>query len=186
VTSPIVFLDTETTGLALDDEVWDFAAVRREPDGSLFSMHTYVRHDPAKAARLPESFRDDHGARFDAARAMSPADFAGWVRPLFEGRPHLVGAVPDFDVRHLRRLLGTNGYDDPWHYHLIDVETLAVGFLAGRAYLTGERTPALPWDSDELSRALGVEPPGDGVRHTAMGDVTWSMQMFDVVTGGAL
>ena len=33
MTAPIVFLDTETTGLALDDEVWEFAGIRRDETG---------------------------------------------------------------------------------------------------------------------------------------------------------
>ncbi len=187
----LVFLDFETTGLTTDDEPWEFAAVRREPYGPEQSWHAFLTHDTAKAERLPMEFQDDHALRYDPMQAMDPLGFAEWVQLLFRGRPHVVGAVPDFDARHLRKMLGTNGFTDPWHYHLIDVETLAVGYLegvaaAGRAEVDESITSgiALPWDSDDLSRALGVEPPGDGVRHTAMGDVRWTMQLWDAVMGG--
>ena len=29
-TPPLVFMDTETTGLSLADDIWEFAAIRRE------------------------------------------------------------------------------------------------------------------------------------------------------------
>jgi hypothetical protein len=30
----LVFLDTETLGLGIDDPIWEIAAIRREPDGT--------------------------------------------------------------------------------------------------------------------------------------------------------
>jgi len=78
---------------------------------------------------------------------------------------------------------------EPWHYHLIDVENLAVGYLFGRHPVTQAlKVPdpvlALPWDSDRLSEQVGVTPPTDE-RHTAMGDVRWAMALYDACTGGA-
>jgi hypothetical protein len=58
-----------------------------------------------------------------------------------------------------------------WHYHLIDVEALIAGRLA----------IAPPWKSDDLSRAIGVEPPSDQDRHTAIGDARWVKQMYEAV-----
>lgn len=34
MTAPIVFLDTETTGTTSVDQIWELAAVRRDPDGT--------------------------------------------------------------------------------------------------------------------------------------------------------
>lgn len=45
--------------------------------------------------------------------------------------------------------------------------------------------PALPWRSDELSRLIGVEPPGEAERHTALGDARWAARAWDAVMGGA-
>ena len=45
MTAPLVFLDTETTGLALDDDIWEFAAIRREPDGTEARLHLFERRD---------------------------------------------------------------------------------------------------------------------------------------------
>ena len=67
------------------------------------------------------------------------------------------------------------------HDHLIDVENLAVGYLAG----IGEtpRIP-LPWDSDALSAAVGVDPEWFR-RHEAMADAEWARAIYDRVMGAA-
>jgi hypothetical protein len=184
--SPLVFLDVESTGLdPVRDEVWEVAAVRYEPDGRVTFNHSwFVEHSLHRTALLPAPFRADHDARYDARRAMTQEQTAAVLVDVFrphvgaEGpvRPHLVGAVPSFDEAFLRRLLKGSS---PWHYHLVDVETLAVGFLAGED--PGAWQP--PWRSDDLTRALGLEPPAPGVRHTAMGDVDWTIAVYDAVLG---
>ena len=181
MTTPLVFMDTETTGLALDDDIWEFAAIRREGDGSHdYPLHLFIEHDPDKAAKLPESFRRDLESRFDPHFAVSPRDAARLIahilRPGERGKAHVVGAVPNFDTERVALLLTAHGLTPPWHHHLIDVENLAVGFARGRF----RADPPLPWDSDDLSRTVGVEPPGDG-RHTAMGDAMWARDIYDRV-----
>lgn len=188
MTAPLIFLDFECTGLRLDDEPWEFAAIRREPDGTETEWHTFIEHDARRAALLPEPFASDHAKRYDPQKSVTRDGFARWVWPLFEGKPHIVGAVPDFDVTHLRALLDTNRIADRWHYHLIDVETLAVGYLRGYAVQNGVHVDSqddlvLPWDSDALSLQLDIEPPGEGVRHTAMGDVLWTRAIWDRIMG---
>ena len=182
-TAPIVFMDTETTGLALTDDIWEFAAIRREGDGSPdYPLHLFVEHDPEKAAALPESFRLDLQARFDPDAAVSPRDAARLInaitRPSANGaKAHIVGAVPNFDTERLALLLNAHGITPRWHYHLTDVETLAVGQCAG---MSG--TMLLPpWDSDAVSEQIGVQPPTDR-RHTAMGDAEWARAIFDHVS----
>lgn len=176
--SALIFMDTETTGLSLDDDVWEFAAIRREPDGSETRTHLFIHHDPAKAAKLPPLFFADYSTRYDAEQAVNIEDAAHRIADLFHDRPHVVGAVPNFDTERLAVLLNRFGRRPGWHYHLIDVENLAVGYLAG----TGGSIP-LPWNSDDLSRACGVEPPAVG-RHTAMGDAEWAMALYDKVMDG--
>lgn len=183
MSAPLIFLDVETTGLDPDDEVWEFAAIRREPDGSETTLHLFVEHDPNRAARLPERFLTDYHARWPgwhartrrADAAVQIADFLG-RRPGGE-RPHLIGAVVSFDAGHIERLLRAHitMTRPPWHHHVMCVETLAVGWLAAR----GTKV-VLPWESDDLSRLCGVEPPGDD-RHTAAGDADWAMRWFDAL-----
>lgn len=38
--------------------------------------------------------------------------------------------------------------------------------------------PDLPWDSDNLSRMVGVDPDRFD-RHTAMGDALWTQAIYD-------
>lgn len=79
--------------------------------------------------------------------------------------------------------------DSPTAGALIDVEALAVGYLAGLAEFQGYDAfaglPSLPWSSDDLSRALGVEPPKAGERHSALTDARWARRIYENIIGGA-
>jgi hypothetical protein len=171
----IVFLDTETTGLSLTDDIWDFAAIVREPGEPDREVQTYVRHDFAKAQRLPESFLGDYRARYDHDLALTGYQAARLIADLTADRAHIVGAVPNFDTERLGRLLAFYDIKPAWHYHLIDVENLIVGYLAGKGTVL---TP--PWDSDHLSAAVGVIAPKEE-RHTALGDARWTRDIYDAV-----
>ena len=123
--------------------------------------------------------------------ALHPGDSIYRFADLVRGR-HLVGAVPSFDAERLGVLARRHidPIDLPWHYHLIDVETLAVGFLCGLgALLTDYRRPSwwklreLPWHSDELSRGVGVQPPAPDERHTALADARWAKRLYEAVLG---
>jgi hypothetical protein len=177
--SALVFMDTETTGLSLEDDIWEFAAVRREEDGTESELHLFIEHDPNKCARLPESFRADHGQRFPSAcsgRVDSRSYAANVIANFTQNKAHIVGAVPNFDTERLTMLLRDHGGRKPeWHYHLIDVETLAIGAL-----VSGGTAVELPWDSDAISNLVGVHVRIEE-RHTAMGDVRWAMQIYDAV-----
>jgi hypothetical protein len=201
VTAPVVFLDTETTGLdRASDDIWEFAAVRRDRAG-VSTWYCQVEHDLAKAAQLPDRFRADHDARYDPDLALTRDQFTELIGRVFETpdgagyheRPHVVGAVPDFDLTIIERVIGRHGNDVPWHHHIADVENLAAGYLQG--VIAGQRDhrrglglpdrepfPSPPWDSEALSRAIGVDPDQYS-RHTAMGDVLWAMAIYDTVMG---
>lgn len=205
MTSPLVFIDTETTGLSLADDIWEFAAIRRETDGTETEDHIFIAHDRAKCARLPESFRDDHYDRYRDHRAVTRREACHVFAELFRAedgvRPHVVGAVPNFDTERIA-LMVRKEYPlwQPlgWHHHLIDVENLAVGYLAGLRRFDGHEckrgvktfsvetafTDALtpPWKSDDLAAALGVTI-AESERHTAMGDARWAMRIYDAVMG---
>lgn len=190
--SRLVFLDTETT--SLDDtygEVWEIGAIARTP-GQPDSEHlwqiwpdlTTANPDSLRIGRFYERrlARPDQAVKvFSETRLepTTPAEIAHTLAVLLRGA-HVVGAVPDFDYRFLRRLLARYGQCWTAHYHLIDVETLAVGWLhgTGRAGEVGD----LPWDSKALSRAVGVDPAVFDA-HTALGDARWVRAIHDAVTG---
>jgi len=184
--SRLVFLDCETTGLSLNDDVWEFACIVREPGHEDVEIQTFVKHDVEKARLLPKSFFDDYCDRYDDDLAITPQHLARLLPGIFADRAHVVGAVPNFDTERLSILLERNGEQAPWHYHLICAENLAVGYLAGlnAVHLLEGPLPALPWDSDELSARLGVVAPVQA-RHTALGDARWARDIYDAVMGGA-
>lgn len=208
--SDIVFMDTETLGTHIDAPIWEFAAIRRNYyDGGVVKeheLHMFIHHyakpwltgDDA----LPERFQVDYRQRFDAGAAYGKSGAAEVIAGFLAGKPHIVGAVPNFDTERIsHQLLRPSHIPDPWHYHLIDVEALVMGYLNGvaaravdEARMRGEEpNPAWvdrqgrgrpPWKSDELSAAVGVDPEQFD-RHTAMGDVLWVKAQYDAVMGGA-
>jgi len=187
----VVFLDTETTGLnPLTDHVWEVAALRCELGQPAEALHFLVDNAPPGDEYLASKFAADYRARYNPERAVVRAVAATRLRDIFRGRAHMVGAVPSFDAERLGVMRRLAGFDepDPWHYHLIDVEILAVGYLRAKrkfgAYRPGqiEEALALPYDSNLVSRAVGVEPD-EFDRHTAMGDVLWAKAIYDAVMG---
>lgn len=181
----LIFLDTETTGLSLEDDIWEFAGIRRSPDGAETRLHLFIQHDWKKCSRLPESFRRDHEARFPSpdvalGKGRAAAQIIDFLaRRDDEPKPHVVGAVPNFDTERLALLLKSqqSEWEPTWHHHLIDVENLAVGWLAGTS---AGVTP--PWDSDALSMSIGIDPK-EFRRHEAMADAEWAMAIYDRVMG---
>lgn len=171
----LVFLDTETLGLDPTAPVWEFAAIRRAADGTTTERQCFIDHRPAGwLDEMPERFAADYRTRFDPAAALDEAEAAAEVHRITAGA-HVVGAVPSFDTERLAQLLRRNGIEPAWHYHLIDVENVIVGWLAH----FGRLHPP-PWKSDDLSLAVGVDP-ARFARYTARGDVLWTIAQFDAV-----
>lgn len=198
----LCFLDTETLGIDLDAPIWEIAAIRRDAvTGEETDLYLQVQHDPGGwLAKLEEDgpdFADDYRSRYRADVALSPAEAAKAVWE-FTQRAHIAGVVPSFDTTRIEhQLLAPAGLATTWHYHLIAVENLALGWMHGvaaraidEARMRGEapdqalmnRNRGGSHSSDGLSRALGVDP-ADYRRHTADGDVRWTMAMYDVITG---
>ena len=208
MSTPIVFIDTETTSLRPDRRAWDIAMIRRDEHGAEVEAQFFVhitdldlgnadqfsldvgrfweRHPDAERVRdggriFYDPWAVDEGSAWDVPEGtvVGAAD-AAHIVSAFTHRAHLVGAVPNFDAEVLAALLRDNWLTPSWHYHLVDVETLAVGWLARDG-----RAPAPPWRSDDVAAALGVDAPGDGELHTALGDARWARRIYDRVMGGA-
>lgn len=175
----VVFLDTETTGLdPRSEELFEVAVVTEAGDWRVWHLEPRpdtVRemHPKAAAVNRYHERTAQPGWEWDDRRTAA-AEMFDWL----DGK-HIVGAVPDFDTRFLTAFYDSLGWKPPrWHYHLIDVETLAVGYLRG----LGRDVP-MPWDSDDLSRRIGVEPPGEEHRHTALGDAIWAARIYRAIVG---
>ena len=165
MSAPLVFLDLETTGLdPARDQVWEFAAIRREADGTEARHHAFVRHYRRRHDDMPERFRVDLEARCDPDAAIHIAEFQALLAEVLAGMPRIVGACPWFDTGFLAQ------YVRPcWSHRLIDVETLAAGHQ-------GRLMDGLA----DAAASLGIENPA---AHTAMGDAETAMRIYDAVMG---
>lgn len=190
MTAPLCFVDTETTGVHPGRRAWEIAIVRRGHFGHEEEWLAQVEDVDLSAA---DPFGLKIGGFYDRhwhyrlsgtpdGEILSENEAAAKVEYLTRGA-HLVGAVPSFDAEVFGDMLRRHKLIPAWHYHLIDVEALAVGYLHGRRRATDTLDVPLPWKSDDLSRAVGVEPASDDERHTALGDARWAMRIYDRVTG---
>ncbi|WP_165854449.1 3'-5' exonuclease [Streptomyces sp. V2] len=188
----IAFVDTETTGLdPIYHKVWEVAVIRREADGTetehLWQIRP-ARHELAGAdpealriSRFEERFAVPAGAWAAdmLTNTPTPMEFLDAARQIFKALTGtvMVGSNPHFDASMLHRLLQTGR--DPWHYRPVCIATMAA------IHLGPEKAGPMPWSSYKLSRTLGIEPPADGVAHTALGDARWARDVYDAVMGGA-
>jgi len=179
----IIALDTETTGLdPATEEVFEIGAVDIDT-GQEFQWRIQPL-DETVARMHPKAVEVNRYHERTAASDWTwddTEDVVSEVYHLLHGN-HMLGAVPDFDARHLTALFANVGHVAPrWHYHLIDVEAMAVGWLAGAGDVGDEPLP-LPWDSDDLSRRVGIEPPSGDDRHTALSDARWAAHLYLAMT----
>lgn len=214
----LAFVDTETTGLdPVRHQIWECAVIVRGPvptglrpdELGDYPVRWFLPVDVSRADPVALDIggfheRHPHGRDWNGRGVLtSPALFAKTFAALTQG-VHLVGAVTSFDEERLRRLIVgqspfvKGGLEHGWHYHLVDVENLAAGYLAHKAramnaaaagedWKVGQAEGLLeaarpPWDSEELSRALGVDPDRFD-RHTALGDAQWARAFYDTVMG---
>lgn len=194
----LVFLDCETTSLRRDCRIWEIGLILRRPGLEQRENHWFIRAEDLDLGnadpfsldigtfyqRHPQMIRQIAGSGMPKPEAEVLAEVERVCR-----KAHIVGNVVNFDTQRLDARMAACGILWNAHYHLIDVEALAVGYLAGQAALTGNpgsriqlHVPGLPWDSEELSAALGVKVPEED-RHTALGDARWAMAMYDAVMG---
>lgn len=189
---PVVFVDTETTALDRDlRQIWEVALVTAE--GTEHVWHLPVDLSKADPISLSMNGFHDRYNNWDTPPEDWPyyrREFASEFEQLTRGL-HLVGACVNFDELSLWRLLRDHGQTPMWHYHLGDVENMAVGYLASgvtpRAWPgTGFDYPRdlhrPPWDSRLLSLAVGVDPERFD-RHTALGDALWAKAIYEAVMG---
>lgn len=193
----LAFIDTETTGLDPDRHaVWEIAVIIRNPNQPDWEHHWQIRQPELHLTRVAQPEALNIGRYYD--RMAIPDDyFVGQIggdgKPV--GMSHktlaydltrildgavLIGSNPAFDAAFLRVFLDG---DTPWHYRTIDVATLAAGFMwAQEPELMAKDTK--PISSRWLSRQVGVEPPGEDVAHTALGDARWARDVYDAITRG--
>ena len=179
----LIFLDTETTSLdRRTREIWDLAYIIRDDDhndvekqwflpvslreadpislkiGNYYQRHPSPMHSRGDARSISNSLVDPHGLWREVASDLRDAI--------------IVGAVPSFDEETIADTLhGRNGLQPTWHYHLVDIETLAAGALGMEP----------PWDFDEVLARYGLAQHDD--RHTALGDARLVRDLYDAWKG---
>lgn len=179
----ICFLDTETTSLRPDRRAWEVAIIVRDTDAGTDVEHTWFietddldlgNADPVslRIGRFYERHPQFNGQELKFTDIDVEDVVAREVEYLTRGAI-VVGAVPDFDTHVLGEMLRRSGFCPAWHYHLVDVETLAAGALK------------LPprWDFDKVLAAYGLTYD-EADRHTALGDTRMVRDLYDVVMRG--
>jgi hypothetical protein len=82
----------------------------------------------------------------------------------------IVGSRPWFDAQMLADFLREQRLRPAWHYHFVCVENLIAG---------NKKIPP-PWNSNDLSRAIGVDPSQFN-KNTAGGCARWVKAQYEAV-----
>lgn len=181
----LAFVDTETTSLRPDRRAWEIALILRRPGRADAPYHWFVEIDDLELGNAdPFSLRighfyDRHPAIVgdEVSGPATSATVTAYTICDLTRDAVIVGNVPSFDTDVLDRMIRKAGRLPRWHYQLIDIENLAAGYLTAQGHIPA----GPPWNSEDLSRALGVEPPAGDERHTAMGDALWVARMWDAI-----
>ncbi|MDJ0342198.1 hypothetical protein QMK19_03230 [Streptomyces sp. H10-C2] len=206
---PLASTDIETTGLdPIRHSPWEIAVIRRETDGTenrhLWQLrltdHELRIAEPKalEISRYHERIAVPEGA--DAADmtptlqggAPLPLDWADAAQQVWHALDGavMIGSNAHFDASFLHRYLSMGR--DPWHYRPVCVATMAAGYKhamrntlrAAGGEVRESDDPGMPFSSRDLSRWMGVEPPGPDTAHTAMADAEWALALHDAITGG--
>jgi len=166
-----VFVDTEATGLDHErHELTEVSWIVRFEDGSEVERRYFPQHtiDGADADALELTQYDER----IAPQAKAPA--SEWLTTFLADATDavIVGAVPDFDTRHLERMCRKLGLEPTWDHHLLDVETLALPLIAPGA--------EAPRSLAKTCAALGI-PHDKDQAHGALYDAQQAKRVFDRV-----
>lgn len=181
----LVFIDMETTSLRPDRRAWEVALIVRDSDGADAEHSWMVDSDDLdlgnadlgslKIGHFYERHPEFTGTHRGWSHMEDEVSVLFRVEQLTRGA-HLVGAVPNFDADVLGARMRAHGICPSWHYHLVDVETLAAG---------ARRLPP-PWGFDDLLALHGLKYD-EADRHTALGDARMARDLYDAVLSlGAL
>lgn len=160
--SNLVFLDTETTGLDLDQD--DLVELSYRKHGDEVVRTFYFEHDISK---MPDNVRKmtSYDERNVANRPKVTHDDIVFLRKEFEGRT-MVAANPSFDSSFIRRYgLFT------FHFRMLDIESFAMAKLR-LDYMPGMK------DIHKILSETYDFPAGD---HTSAGDVVAMSTMYDIL-----
>lgn len=192
----LCFVDTETISLkrpseAYNNQIWEVGLIVQEQHTDTVWKETF-----SKTWQLPVNLGEAepialqvggfHERRFEDSKLTPLSHFAGDFARLTGNKSHLVGAIVSFDEERLYNLLRQNGACPEWHYHIVDVEALAIGYLRGleSGIAEFEKNWNPPWKSDLVWEALGIDRnQPEFAAHTAMGDARLVQYVYNLVMG---
>lgn len=181
----LVFIDTETTSLRPDRRAWEIGMVCRSEDGGPDAEYSWFVEIPDLDLGNADPFSLKIGNFYDRHPATRYGGGLGSETSRVSVLPEvaalegvervtrgaiLVGAVPNFDAEVLGARMRELGILPSWHYHLVDVETLAAGALK----------LAPPWNFDTVLAAYKLTYD-EADRHTALGDARMARDLYDAV-----
>lgn len=109
----IAVVDVETTGLELDQDIWEIAvAIGEQPVQVSMVPHSLQNANPVALSL------NGYWDRFSWNGVNREADIK--FREMLTGKT-IVGANPAFDADRLRRRWGAQ----VWHYRMVDIESMA-------------------------------------------------------------
>ncbi|SFA60893.1 Exonuclease [Rhodococcoides kroppenstedtii] len=183
-TAPLVFLDTETTGLHPDRRIWELAMIRvtekTERTVSVFVADVDLAQADLKALQLGR-FHDRH-PNHRPTTGPNPEPLPSGVWSLQEATvaqkveawtrgATIVGAVPSFDTEGLAAMLRRHGLCPSWHHRLVCVESMALPHV-------GWGTDGRPMGLAALAEKLDIEHE-DADLHTALADAQLAQRIFE-------
>jgi DNA polymerase III epsilon subunit-like protein len=188
----LAVIDTETTGTdPRRHHLWEVGLILREAGQPAAEYAWQVHPDLATAdpaALRVGGYRDRcrvaAAAPGTVATLTAPAGtpeittapgLAALLARLLDGAV-LAGVNVAFDRDFAAAFLAAHGEILTADYHLIEVCSLAAGWLA-----CAGRPPSAPWRSDDLARALGIDPASYD-RHSALADARYAGAIYDAAT----
>lgn len=192
MTKPIVFIDTETTGLHARKLPWEIAMIRIDnaqfnPDNRVQRVRMFIRdidltEADSMALEIGKFYERHPGVgkfgnvvghlppHADADDLCNESHAMRFVEWWTRGAT-LVGANPAFDAQLLDSRMRAHGLCPSWHHRLVDVEALTAGHL--RVLDEANRMPGL----GKCAQLLDIEVD-KAAAHTAMGDAELAMKIF--------
>jgi DNA polymerase III epsilon subunit-like protein len=183
---PLVFLDTETTGLHRGRRPWEIALIRRTESSQTRLLLCVDIDDIDLASADPVGLKISGFHKRHPQARERPLQFprvyrsnqaAALVQRWTAGAT-IIGVVPRFDTECLAEMFARHGLDTHWHPDLVDV----VGLGAAVVRVSGREPES---DVAGLSKQCGVRPPTAAQRHTALGDARWAMRWYDKLAADA-
>jgi len=182
----LAWTDTETTGVHPARRPWEIAAIVRPAGADVRQDTPYTWFIDVRDIDLgnadPVALRI--GRFYERHPQMNGRRKEHTVWRLHEALPHveellrgavIAGSNPSFDMETLGPLMRAHGILPSWHYHPLDIPSMAEGWLRGRGKSLPDKLK-----SDELARAVGVDPDKYD-RHTALGDCELFRAVYEAI-----